>query len=152
MIIDKLDNAELYENIHPGFKLVVDWMRNVATPDMAEGKYEIEGGEGLCHAYKWDKVSRAYDETDMEVHTKYIDFHLVLEGEEYLGYAPLREGKEPIDYVPEHDIVHYKDDSSQCIHLKQGDIYLVWPHEEHKSYCHFDKPYNVKKIVGKLIL
>ncbi len=152
MIIDKLENAELYENIHPGFKLVVEWMRNVADPDMAEGRYDIEGGTGLCYAYKWDKASRKYDETDLEAHTKVIDFHLVLEGEEYFGVAPIEDGDEGLDYVPEHDIIHYKDHGSNCIHLKQGDMYLVWPHEGHKSYCHFDKPYMVKKIVGKLVL
>lgn len=152
MIIDKLENAELYENVHPGFAKVVEWLRTVADPDMPEGRHDIEGYEHLCRVYKWDKTSRPYDETPMEIHTKSIDFHFVMEGTEILGWEPIAEGEQAIGEKPEDDIIMYPDRNSQSFHLEQGDIYLIWPHEGHKSGCHFDKPYHVKKIVGKLLL
>ena len=152
MIVDKLEHAELYERIHPAFSKMVEWMRTVASPDLPEGLHLIEGYEDLCRVYKWDKTSRPYRETPMEAHTKSIDFHLVLEGEETFGWEILADGETPIGEKPEDDIVLYPDRDSVSLHVKQGDIYLVWPHEGHKSACHFDEPYAVKKIVGKLIL
>ena len=152
MIVDRLEHAELYESVHPGFAKVVEWMRKVARADMPVGRYEIEGCEDLCYVYKLDKASRPYHETVMDKHSKFIDFHLLLEGKEILGWEPLADDAEPVGAVPEDDIVEYRDRNSNSILVQQGDIYLVWPHEAHKSACHFDQPYVAKKIVGKLLL
>lgn len=152
MIVDKLENAELYADVHPGFLKVVEWMRTVANPDMPVGRYDIEGCEGLCYVFKLDKKSRPYHETFMDKHSKFIDFHLLLEGEEILGWETIAKDDEPVGALPEDDIVLYKDRNSNSLRLEKGDIYLVWPHEGHKSACHIDSPYVAKKIVGKLLL
>lgn len=152
MIVDRLENAELYESVHPGFTKVVEWMRTVANADMPVGRYDLEGYEDVCYMYKLNKKSRPYEETGMDKHSKFIDFHLLLEGEEVLGWEPVAEGDIPIGAVPEDDIVLYRDKNSNYVRVKKGDIYLVWPHEGHKSACHLEQPYVAKKIVAKLLL
>ena len=34
MILDRLEHADIYESVHPGFAKMVEWMRTVASPDM----------------------------------------------------------------------------------------------------------------------
>lgn len=95
---------------------------------------------------------RTKDEREIpfEAHIKFWDLQIVLEGDEYIGYAPLETMKQSSDYDEKQDITFYVAEG-QKLELRRGMAILLAPWDGHRpGIIKGAAPSHIKKIVVKL--
>jgi YhcH/YjgK/YiaL family protein len=147
MIIDKIENAHLYEGISERIKKSFDYIRQTDLKTIKSGKYEIDGENifALISEYK----TKSEQEGKLEAHRKYIDVQYVISGEEKMGYVPLN-GQQILEpYKEENDIVFFKGDKS-FTKVSEGMFAIFFPEDVHMPGISTGKILDVKKLVIKV--
>jgi biofilm protein TabA len=149
MILDTLlPHADLYVSSHPLFAAGFDYLRRF-TPDIADGRYELEGDRLFALVQSYTTVPAA--EKRFEAHHRYIDIQFLHSGEEFIGYAPLASLTAADEFNPKKDIgfFHEPAASTPCV-LHAGDFAIFFPQDGHKPGCALRGPAAVRKIVLKI--
>jgi YhcH/YjgK/YiaL family protein len=84
----------------------------------------------------------------MEIHRKYIDVQIVLEGEESVGWKPLNEIQhisKAYDEVLDFELS--SDKPSTYFHVTPGQIYILFPEDPHAPIIGEGK---IRKAIGKV--
>lgn len=114
------------------------------------GRYALEG-EAL-YAVVDETGTGPFDEGQWEAHRRYVDVQCLLEGEEWIGWAP-DEGALPVqDGLDEEDCLYFAPPPAPTwIHLVPGRFAVFFPDDLH---CPLRAPHRapVKKVVVKVAL
>jgi len=157
MIIDKIENAHLYEALSKRIEKAFEYIKATDLQNIKPGKYEIdiENIFALISEYK----TKSEQEGKLEAHRKYIDVQYVIEGEELMGYSPLGNpafanataGRQQIlePYKEENDIVFYTGDKS-FTKVSEGMFAIFFPEDVHMPGISTGKISDVKKLVIKV--
>ncbi len=142
MIYDKIENIKRY----PFLNKIKDFDFKMAK----DGKFEIEGetffGIGLKYATK--------NEMDClwESHKKYLDVHVILEGEEIVNISDNSQMNVTKEYDETGDYMLHSGIKQQSIHLKKGCFLVLYPNEVHQTAVYFDKINSISKVVFKILI
>jgi YhcH/YjgK/YiaL family protein len=144
MIIDNIQKALLYENLHPGFAKAFDFIRKTDFSKLADGKYEIDGDNifALIQEYKTKDIAK------LEGHRKYIDIQYIHSGVELMGVASLND-QTVISDDPEKDLTFYEGEAS-FIKLESEMFAIFFPQDLHMPGIKLTDAKHVKKIVIKV--
>lgn len=149
MVIDTLAHSARYEALHPRFKAAFAFLNRPETAAVALGRTDIDGTSlfALVQTYQ----TKPIQEGKLEAHKKYIDIQYILDGEEFMGYAPL--GTQPVatPFDPEKDVGFY-DGEAWFTRFRKGMFAIFFPQDAHLPGRHTDKPTQVRKIVLKIEL
>ena len=151
MILDKLENYNLYVNTNNRLKKAFEFLSNNNLEELAVGKYEIDSTDvfALVQSY----TSKKEDENKLESHEKYIDIQYVVKGNETIIWSSVDQLTVSEEYSEEKDVTFYKDSSySSKLNLKDNYFCILFPQDGHKPGCVFHEPMNIKKIVIKIKL
>jgi len=147
MIVDTLENSHAYESLHPLFKTAFDFLRHpdiAATPD---GRIELKGDTLFAIIQSYE--TKPIHEGKLEAHKNYIDIQMILEGEEFMGYAPLKNQAVAKAFDAEKDIGFYDGEAWFTLYRK-GMFAVFFPQDAHLPSRFTDKSGHVKKIVVKI--
>ncbi|HVG13767.1 MAG TPA: YhcH/YjgK/YiaL family protein [Chitinophagaceae bacterium] len=148
MIIDTLDNAHKYTNLHPRFEKAFQFIRNESLEALQPGKFEIDGKD--IHASVSLKEGYRKEEAKFEAHNHYIDIQVCPEGSETMGWKPRAKcvtEKEP--YNAEKDVTFFSDTPDTYFTLTAGQFVIFYPEDVHAPMIG-EGP--VKKLVVKIRL
>jgi len=148
MIVDRISNAHLYTNLHPLFAEAFEFLRNSDIAGVAEGEHLIKGREVFAKVEAYD--TNPADEGLHEAHRKYIDIQFIVEGKEYVGYAPLVDQAVVTEYSEASDIAFYDEPSPSFVSLSKGMFAVFFPEDAHKPCRYLESSSRVKKIVVKI--
>lgn len=96
MIYDGMSALKLYRGLYKGLDVVIDWLAGHDLSQMDFGKYEIMGKR--CYAMIQDAKTRTYENARYEVHHRYMDLQIDIDGVEYFKTTPGSvEPMEPFD-------------------------------------------------------
>lgn len=116
-----------------------------------DGRYDIEGDNVfllISSPSTEPKSSRL-----AEIHHRYLDVQILLEGAEILGYG-LRQthAKPDDDRLSSQDIAFFHDiPHEQYLNFEAGDFVVFFPRELHRPLCAVnDRPQKIKKAVLKV--
>lgn len=84
MVLDKLDNAEKYYSLHPGFQKAFEFLKSRDIENLSTGRHDIQGDEIYCIIAK-DRGKKK-DDAKLEFHNKYIDIQFLAKGSEQTGW------------------------------------------------------------------
>lgn len=99
---------------------------------------------------RFDEYETAEEsETPFEAHRKFWDLQIVMEGEEFLGYAPVSSLSQTAPYDESEDTAFYEG-SGSYVRLSRGRAALLAPWDGHRPGVRAEAPSFVKKIVVKL--
>jgi len=148
MILDKVENAVLYQNLHPGIKMAFDFIKKTDFSSFLPGKYELEGDKifVLVNEYETKKASETYP----EAHRKYIDIQLMVSGFERFGYAAFSGQKVQSEYNEKKDIAFFIS-KVDFFELNPGMFAIFFNNELHQPGILIDEPKTVKKVVVKVL-
>lgn len=143
MILDKIENIKRYS-----------FLRKIESFDFnlyKKGKIEIDGkcffGIGLEYQTKESK------DCLWESHRKYLDVHVVLEGEELVQVSDIDTMETSKEYDEENDYSLYNGVYEQEIILSKGMFLVLYPNEVHKTAIALNSCNSeLRKIVFKLVL
>ena len=150
MIADTLNNAALYNHLHEGFKQAFDWMHATDLKAIENGKYELNGDRLFAIVQSYE--TKPVDGEQMEAHKKYIDIQYMIEGEEQIGHAFLKEQTESKKYSSEDDFWLTAEPPSFFTKLAAGNFMIFYPTDLHMPCIQTDKKTKVKKVVIKVAI
>lgn len=147
MIIDTLANCRRYESLHPLFKTAFAFLTRPGCDATPVGRLELDDTRlfALTQTYETKPIS----EGKLEAHRKYIDIQFILDGEEFMGYAPLQNQAEAVPFDAAKDLGFY-DGEAWFTLLRKGMFAVFFPEDAHLPGRHTQKPSSVKKIVLKV--
>lgn len=130
MILDTLENAGRYAGLHPLFARAFAFLRETDFSRLAPGRYPVEGD--ALFAIVEESGGRTREEAKLECHRKYIDIHLVLAGEEHIGWKPLGACREQVsEYSEPRDVAFYIDQPANWAFLSAGTFCVFFPEDAH---------------------
>ncbi len=148
MIIDRLENVELYRGLAPGLVLAMEWLRSHDVRAMAAGRHDVDGDR--LFALVQDVQTRPAAQCRLEAHRKYHDVQYVATGVERMGYANLsRVTKVTEEYDAEKDVGFY-DGPIDWVTVAAGYFTVFTPEDAHAPLCMVDAPAAVRKVVMKV--
>jgi YhcH/YjgK/YiaL family protein len=149
MILDKLENKDIYLNLNSNLKKAFEFLTNNDIQSLSDGKYEIDSDNvfALVQSY----TTKDSKENRWESHQKYIDIQYIASGEEAILWTPVKELTISENYLQERDVIFYNEtDHSSKLNLKEGYFGIFLPEDGHKPCCISNKPMEIKKVVVKV--
>ena len=149
MILDSLKNAALYAEMHPRFKTVFDYIASHDLAAMECGRHDIDGDNIFVVVQEWDL--RPTNEARLELHRKYIDIQLVLDGaDEVFGWSEKKDCLMPEADFDEQKDVQFFTDIPQCFYsVAKGQFSILYPEDGHAPMLGEG---HVKKCIFKIAL
>jgi biofilm protein TabA len=130
MIIDKFENIHQYVALNKGFLKAVDFLSNLDLMNLQENKYEIDGDRVYAMVSK--DAGRNKKDAQLEIHSKYIDIQLVLEGTDEMGWKSAALCKHPaMEFDKEADIQLFHDEPEIWFPVKPGFFVVFFPKDAH---------------------
>lgn len=150
MILDRIENASQYANLHKGIDMALSAMTKFSAQNYPVGKCEIDGENVflLLNAYQTHDAQGAIT----EAHRKYVDVMYMVEGEEIIYVKPVENLKNITkEYDPQIEaLLADTDEDATPVRLTAGSFVVLFPQDAHAPACCVDAPKNVKKIIGKV--
>lgn len=146
MILDRLDVADRYLDLHPLFAQAFAWLRQTDLHALEPGRHRIDGER--LFAIVEACMGRTRDEAKLECHRRYIDIQLVLDGVDEMGWRPLVDCVQPrTDYNDARDIRFFDDAPASWIATPAGSFCLFFPHDAHAPLVSRNV---IRKVVVKI--
>ena len=148
MILDTLDNYELYSSINERIAKGFAFLCNTDLDAIASGRHDIEGD--TIFALVQEYPTKPLNECKLESHQRYIDIQYMIRGEELMGVTT-KNNQVVIEQNPERDYIFYEGDTSLVL-VKQGMFTIFFPDDIHQPCVQVKSPSEVKKVVIKVLI
>ena len=144
MIICPFKDLSRYAPVIPGLEDALNAVN--ALENLDPQTVELSGGNRF---FIQQVTSRSAEGATFEAHRNYLDVQYILEGEEYVGWAPIETLTTVEAYSPEKD-VEFLTGSPEFVRVTAGNCYVVFPEDAHMPGVHPQTPKAIKKMVLKL--
>lgn len=146
MEIGKLNNTKWAERLHPGIKTLFDFIKKTDFDQLPKGRVEVDGNEVYVMNLDIKGVDKAIQ--PLEMHRDYIDVHILLDGNETIGWKPLDEIENITqEYVKASDCALSDDTPRLFIEMKPQEFCIVFPEDPHSPAIGQG---NIRKLIGKV--
>lgn len=146
MKIGRLCDAKQAEGLHPAFRKLFEFIKEADFNKLPLGKNEIDGEDIFIMNLDIDGVSQSVQ--PLEMHRKYIDVHVLLAGNEKIGWKPI---DEITHYTQEYDEAGdcaLSDDAPRFyVELHPGEYCIVFPEDPHAPAVGSGR---IRKLIGKV--
>ncbi|WP_175074703.1 MULTISPECIES: YhcH/YjgK/YiaL family protein [Terribacillus] len=144
MIFDLIENLVEYNSLNPK---IGNGLKKFNEIEIDYNKrFEFDGG----YLFFQEGTTTHIDEGTFEAHKKYIDIQIVLDGSEYVAWAPIDQLEVDVAYNVEKDVVRLNGNPETTMKINKGMAYICLPHDGHKALKYIDKATNYKKAVIKI--
>lgn len=146
MIISKLENSYRIESLHPLFGKLFDYVKQHDLLNQETGRIVIDGDNLFINNVALEGVSK--DKQLLEIHRDYIDVHILMEGQETIGWKALEDLKEETKpYAKEGDCALYSDKPTTYVEMQPGEFVIVFPEDPHAPAIGSGK---IRKLIAKI--
>ena len=153
MIVTNVNAPEFekYALTHPRFALAFEEVKKILAEGIEDGKHIIDGDNLFVNVMSYE--SKPTDNSVFEVHKKYIDIQVVLEGEEIIGFDALEALEVTKPYSDEADcMLCALGNTYDPIKFCKGKITIIFPEEPHAPGIAINNtPSKVKKAIFKVL-
>lgn len=148
MILDRLDNADRYAALHPGFAAAFKYLRKTDFTKLPQGRDDIDGERLFCMIGR--EPGQGREKRKLEFHQQYIDIQYCAAGSDEIGWRSSR-SCEGIDepYDPKREVGFYAGRPESYFDLKAGEFTIFWPEDAHAPLS--GKGEMIKAVVKVLI-
>ena len=150
MIYAKNADALAYRGIHPNLDLALEHI----TPEFLAAlrdnqRVELKGDLVYCTRFTYETIPQ--EESCFEAHRRYLDIHIMVEGEERVD-VNRPEDLKLTDAQEGNDFYAYQGESWHSTVLKPGEFLVVFPGDAHRIKVQVDGPKTVSKAVFKVCI
>jgi len=131
MILDKLENADLYFDSVPRLEQFMRFFNHNDLEAFAAGKVKLDGDDLFVNILD----VKGKDEKDLpfEAHRDYIDIQIPLTGDETMGWKALDDCQnETQEYDEGKDVELYKEKATTLINVPVGFFVVFFPTDAHQ--------------------
>ena len=148
MILCSLEDSARIESLHPSFPELFQFLHTHDLSAIQEDRIKLCGDELFINNSRTSCV-RASEQT-LEVHRRYLDVHILLEGEETIGWkstGQIQHFCQPYD--SEKDAAFSDDEPSTYVTLHPGEILIAYPEDAHAPLIGEG---TLHKLIAKVLL
>ena len=148
MILDTLENYQLYNAINERIAKGFDFLRTTDLDSLSSGKHDIDGD--TIFALVQEYQTKPLNECKLECHKKYIDIQYVIRGEEMMGVTT-QNNQKIIELNEEKDYTFYEGTTS-LVRVSKGMFTIFFPDDLHQPCVQTESAAEVKKVVIKVLI
>jgi YhcH/YjgK/YiaL family protein len=148
MILDTLQNYQLYSAINNRIAKGFDYLRTTDLDSLQSGKHDIDGDTIFALVQEYN--TKPSDECKLESHKKYIDIQYVIRGEEMMGVTT-QNNQKIIEINEEKDYTFYEGTTS-LVRVSKGMFTIFFPDDLHQPCVQTETISEVKKVVIKVMI
>jgi len=151
MILDRLENADLYRPLSKGIDQALTYLAETDLLNQPLGRYDLDGDEVYAMVQQYET------KTDLPViwesHRKYIDVQYVAKGRERLGYMPLSSQPQVTKPYDESIDAALYESTGDLVQFAAGSFSILWPGDVHApGRAWADSSEEVLKVVVKVLV
>ena len=147
MILGKLSEAKAYRGIHPRLDQVIDRLNDGFLSTVGPETMALEGDALYVTRFTYETLPLS--ETFFEAHKRYLDVHLMVQGEERVDLA----SPEGLTLFEQRgDFYAYRGEAEQSLVLRPGSFLVVFPEDAHRIKIAVKEPETVSKVVFKVLV
>lgn len=148
MILDTLQNADLYKNLDTNLRLGLEYLQNTDFNSLEMGKYEIKGDEVFAILQTYD--TKEESDCRLEAHKKYVDIQYMVSGDEQMGVVPFN-NQEISEALPDNDVTFFKGTGSLVL-VREGSFAVFYQSDVHAPGIKAGSSGKIIKVVVKVQL
>ncbi len=146
MIVSNLTNASRIESLHLLYKELFDFVSKTDFDTLPLGRVDVKGDDLFIMNLNIDGADAA--KQPLEMHREYIDVHILLDGDEQIGWKAIEDIKHYTkEYSADGDCALSDDKPSFYVQLKKGEFCIVYPEDPHAPAISNGK---IRKLIGKV--
>ena len=150
MIYAKNADALAYRGIHPNLDLALEHITPEFLASLRDNqRVELKGDLVYCTRFTYETIPQ--EESFFEAHRRYLDIHIMVEGEERVDMNRPEDLKLS-DAQEGNDFYAYQGESWHSTVLKPGEFLVVFPGDAHRIKVQVDGPKTVSKAVFKVCI
>lgn len=152
MIHTTFEEMKRYESMNPFFAGAFKAIAAMKEEAFVKGRHEVDGDNVYVNAIEYD--TKPEKDCIFEAHRKYIDVMYLYEGEEFIGYTPLKNLKNITMPYNEKDecCLAALEPETMKIHMLPGDVCILFPEDAHAPSMQAAESVHVKKLIAKVLL
>lgn len=148
MIFGKIEDLKYYRGISKFLDKAIETIEAGEYLKGTEGRNDIDGDDLFFNVQEIE--TKKLENCFFETHEKYADIHLIIEGEEKIGYSLNEELESDLPYDSEKDFATQKGSASQIFEMKKGRFIVFFPNEPHMPLIASNEPMKIKKAIFKI--
>ena len=138
MIYAKNADALAYRGIHPNLDLALEHITPEFLASLRDNqRVELKGDLVYCTRFTYETIPQ--EESFFEAHRRYLDIHIMVEGEERVDMNRPEDLK-LTDAQEGNDFYAYQGESWHSTVLKPGEFLVVFPGDAHRIKVQVDGP------------
>lgn len=152
MIHTTFSKIQRYASLDPYFEAAFAALSELKQEEFIKGRHEVDGDNIYINAIEYE--TKPEEKCIFEAHKRYIDVMLLLEGEEWIGYTPLRNCKNiTMEYNDKDECCLAKlEPEMMKVHMLPGDVCILFPEDAHAPSITYAESTHVRKLIAKVIL
>lgn len=148
MIYGKIDYADRYTSLHPLLPCLFAYVRSHDLLHTPLGKIVLDGDKLFINNVNPECLPQ--EKQVLEVHRRYMDVHILLEGKERVGWRNTDDCKELAHpYDEAGDFATFFDKPTTYIDMMPNDFLMVFPEDAHAPIIGSGK---IRKAIAKVML
>ncbi len=148
MVIDHIDNAHKYFGLGKGIENALRYLQTTDFAAMPKDKYLLNGELLFAIVNTYDTVDPLHEK--MEAHKKYVDVQFIVQGEESIGHAVMKDQSIAKAYSETDDYFLVHEPPCFFSKLTPGMFAIFYPTDLHAPNLHTHQMHFVKKVVMKV--
>ncbi|MBC2851969.1 YhcH/YjgK/YiaL family protein [Cetobacterium sp. 8H] len=149
MIFGKIDELKFYKGVSKGLDKAIETIENGSYKTGVIGRNEIDGDNVFFNLQECK--TKVLDECFFEGHKNYIDIHVVIDGEEGIGYSLRDSLKEKTEYNSESDFQVLEGVEEHRFQMDKENFIIFFPDEPHMPLiASNEEPQDLRKVVFKI--
>lgn len=151
MIYGEIRDIKKYKGISKNLDKAIDFIFDKKYLDNKIGTNEIDGDIIYFNCPDRPKT-RNKSNLELEYHKRYVDIHVVIDGEESIGYTPREKCEETKAYEVAGDYGLMKTEVDIEFYLNSDKFLMFFPEEPHVALLKVKEEEEIKKVIFKVEL
>lgn len=151
MIYGEIKDLNQYKGISENLDKAIQYILSGEYKKGIPGKNVIDGDK-LYFNYPDHPKTKEIEEGFFESHKQYIDIHVVIEGEENLGFVPRPEATLTKEYDAEGDYELLDGEIKNMFHLTPERFVMFFPDEPHMALLKVGEVKEITKVIFKVLV
>lgn len=149
MIYTELKDIKTYKGLSENLDKAIDFIAEKKYLTREFGKNVVDGDKIYFNCPE-KPMTRENAGLELEYHKRYIDIHIVIEGEEAVAYCPFEKAVETKSFDIENDYALMKGETQVELILNTENCLILFPEEPHLALLKVNEAKEIKKVIFKV--
>lgn len=150
MIITKKEHLSNYLGIHDNLDTAIHYILTSDLTSIPLGSTAIDEKKVFVNHFQY--TTSSIEDGFIEAHRDYLDIHVALSGEEYIGYLDFDNATLAQPYNEEDDFYKVTGLIETFVYTGNDTVTLTWPKDAHQPKIQVEMPSNIDKLVFKVLI